>query len=214
MPTLLRSILCFSAAVLACPLSSAQTVAMTGSMGSKALLIINGAAPKSLGVNDSHQGVRVIQVLGDSAVIDIQGQRQTVRLGGTPISVGQGLGNSRKVVLRADRRGHFLDNGFINNKAMQYMVDTGASAVGIGKPDAERLGINLQKGTPITIRTANGNAQGWHIKLDMVRIGDITVYGVDAVVSPQPMPFVLLGNSFLSQLHMTRQGNEMVLEMR
>ena len=80
--------------------------------------------------------------------------------------------------------------------------------------DAERLGLNFEKGRPVMVRTANGNTQGWHIRLDTVRVGDITVYGVDAVVSPQPMPFVLLGNSFLSQLHMTRQGNEMVLEQR
>ena len=97
---------------------------------------------------------------------------------------------------------------------MQYMVDTGASLIGIGQADAERMGLPFQKGIPVMVRTANGNTQGWRIKLDTVRVGDITVYGVDAVVSPQPMPFVLLGNSFLSQLHMIRQGNEMVLEMR
>lgn len=194
--------------------SHAQSVAMTGVMGSKALLIINGSAPKALSANESHQGVRVVQVQGDSATIEWQGQRQTLRVGGSPVSVGQGLSSGRKVVLRSDSRGHFRESGFINNKTMQYMVDTGASTVGIGQPDAQRMGLAYEKGTPVTIRTANGNAQGWRIKLDTVRVGDITVYGVDAVVSPQPMPYVLLGNSFLSELHMTRQGNEMVLEMR
>lgn len=193
----------------------AQSVALTGVMGSKALLIINGAPPKALGPNDSLQGVRVVQVHSDSAVVEVQGQRQTLHLGASPVSVGQGLptGN-RKVVLRADSRGHFRDSGFINNKPMQYMVDTGATAIGIGQADAKRLGLNFEKGRPVMVRTANGNTQGWHLRLDTVRVGDITVYGVDAVVSPQPMPFVLLGNSFLSQLHMTRQGNEMVLEQR
>lgn len=194
--------------------SLAQTVAMTGVMGSKALLIINGSAPKALSANESHQGVRVVDVQGHSATIEMQGQRQTLRMGDSPISVGKGLAGGRKVVLRADSRGHFRENGFINNKPMQYMVDTGASVIGIGQPDAERMGLNFQQGTAVTVRTANGNAQGWRIKLDTVRVGDITVYGIDAVVSPQPMPFVLLGNSFLSQLHMTRQGNEMVLEQR
>ena len=76
------------------------------------------------------------------------------------------------------------------------------------------MGIDFQKGRAVTIRTANGKVQGWILKLDTVRIGDITVYGIDAVVSPQSMPYVLLGNSFLAQLHMTRQGNAMVLELR
>lgn len=200
--------------MLAVSAAHAQSVAMTGVMGSKALLIVNGSAPKALSANETHQGVRVVDVQGHRATIEIQGQRQTLRIGDSPVSVGRGLSTGRKVVLRADGRGHFKENGFINNKPMHYMVDTGASSIGMGQPDAERMGIDFKKGNAVTIRTANGNAQGWHIRLDSVRVGDITVYGIDAVVSPQPMPYVLLGNSFLAQLHMTRQGNEMVLEQR
>lgn len=213
-PCLPHAVLAFACCMVAASATNAQSVAMTGVMGSKALLIINGGAPKALSANESYQGVRVVHVEGDRASVDIQGQRQTLRVGQSPVSVGQGLSAGRKVVLRADSRGHFKANGFINNKPMQYMVDTGASVIGLGQPDAERMGINYKKGQAVTIRTANGNAQGWHIKLDTVRVGDITVYGIDAVVSPQPMPFVLLGNSFLAQLHMTRQGNEMALEQR
>lgn len=200
--------------MLAATASYAQSVAMTGVMGSKVLLIVNGGAPKALSANESHEGVRVVQVQADSAIVEVLGKRQTLQLGGSPVSVGQGLPSGRKVVLRADSRGHFRENGFINNKPMVYMVDTGASAIGIGQSDAQRMGIDFKKGLPVTVRTANGNTQGWRIKLDTVRVGDITVYGVDAIVSPQPMPFILLGNSFLAQLHMTRQGNEMVLEQR
>ena len=193
----------------------AQSVAMTGVMGSKALLVINGGPPKALGADQSHQGVRLISVQGEQATIEYQGQRQTVRMGASPISIGQtsSLGQ-RKVVLRADNQGHFRGNGFINNKAMHYMVDTGASVIGIGLTDAQRLHLDYSKGERVTLRTANGNTQGWRVKLDSVRVGDITLHGIHAVVSPQPMPHVLLGNSFLSQLHMTRQGNEMVLERR
>ena len=196
-----------------------QSVALTGVLGSKALLVIDGSAPKALAVNESHKEVRLLQISGDSAVVDIKGQRQTVHLGAAPVSVGSrggigGAARSGRLVLIADSRGHFVDRGYINGKTMQYMVDTGASLIGIGQADAERMGLPFQKGIPVMVRTANGNTQGWRIKLDTVRVGDITVYGVDAVVSPQPMPFVLLGNSFLSQLHMIRQGNEMVLEMR
>lgn len=209
-----HAVLAMAYSMLVATASHAQSVAMTGVMGSKALLVVNGSAPKALGANDSHLGVRVVTVQGDSAVVEVQGQRQTLRMGDSPVSVGKGLAGGRKVVLRADSRGHFRENGFINNKPMHYMVDTGASAIGIGQADAQRMGIDFQKGQQVTVRTANGNTQGWRIKLDTVRVGNITVYGVDAVVSPQAMPFVLLGNSFLAQLHMTRQGNEMVLEQR
>lgn len=213
-PSAPHAVLALLCCVLVATASHAQSVTMSGVMGSKALLIVNGGPPKALSTNESHQGVRVVHIQGDSATVEIQGQRQTLRIGDAPVSVGRGLANGRKVVLRADSRGHFQENGFINNKPMRYMVDTGASLIGIGQSDAERLGIEFQKGTLVTVRTANGNTPGWRVKLDTVRVGDITLYGIDAIVSPQPMPFVLLGNSFLSQLHLMRQGNEMVLEQR
>lgn len=198
----------------------AQSVALSGVLGSKALLVIDGQSPRALGTGDSAQGVRVLQVAGDSAVVDIRGQRQTLRLGEAPVSIGSrgaSSGNEargRRVVLKADSRGHFIESGLINGKTMQYMVDTGASAVAIGRADAERMGLPYRQGTPVMMRTANGDAQGWRLRLDSVRIGDVEVYGVDAVVAPLPMPYVLLGNSLLTQFHMTRQGTEMVLEKR
>jgi aspartyl protease family protein len=54
----------------------------------------------------------------------------------------------------------------------------------------------------------------WRIKLASVRIGDVTVYDVDSVVSAGSMPYVLLGNSFLSRFQMTRNNDQMVLEKR
>ena len=47
-----------------------------------------------------------------------------------------------------------------------------------------------------------------------MRVGDVEIYEVDAVVSPQPMPFMLLGNSFLSRFQMKRENDQMVLERR
>ena len=66
----------------------AQSVAMTGGMGSKALLVINGGQPKALAAGDTHQGVKVISVTSDQAVVEVAGRRQTVTLGGAPVSVG------------------------------------------------------------------------------------------------------------------------------
>ena len=196
------------------PTSWGQSVALSGVMGNKALLVVNGSAPKLLGLNESHQGVRVVALEGNSATVQVQGQRQTLRMGASPVSIGQVMASGRKVVLRADSRGHFQENGFINNKPMRYMVDTGATGIAIGQPDAERIGLDYEKGDKVTVRTANGNAKAWRIRLNTVQVGDITIYGVDALVTPQPMPYVLLGNTFLSKVHMTRQGNEMVLEHR
>jgi len=194
-----------------------QSVALTGVLGSKALLVIDGSTPKALAVNESHREVRLLQISGDTAVVDIKGRRQTVRLGDAPVSVGSrggtgGAARSGRLVLIADSRGHFIDRGYINGKTMQYMVDTGASTIAIGRADADRMGLPYEQGVPVLMRTANGTAQGWRIKLDSVKLGEMEVYGMDAVVAPQSMPYVLLGNNLLTQFQMTRRGNEMVLE--
>ncbi|MEG1735678.1 MAG: retropepsin-like aspartic protease [Comamonas sp.] len=194
----------------------AQSVALTGVLGSKALLVIDGGAPKAVASNDSHQGVRVLQVGADSVVVEIKGQRQTIRLGEAPVSVGSrgsGVSGSR-IVLMADARGHFIDRGQINGKSMQYMVDTGASTVAIGRADAERMGLPYLQGTPVMMRTANGTAQGWKLILDSVRVGDVEVRGLEAIVASQSMPYVLLGNNLLAHFQMTRQGTEMILVKR
>ena len=52
------------------------------------------------------------------------------------------------------------------------------------------------------------------VRLDSVRIGDVTVYGVEALVTPQSMSYVLLGNSFLNRFQMQRQNDQLTLEKR
>lgn len=218
----LRALLLSLAGVAALlpPLATAQSVALSGVLGSKALLVIDGGTPRALAAGDSLQDVRVLRVAGDTAEVEIKGRRQTLRLGEAPINLG-GRGAAagdpalgRRVVLKADSRGHFIERGQINGKTMVYMVDTGASSVAIGRSDAERMGLPFLQGQPVVMRTANGDAQGWRLRLDSVRVGDVEVFGVDAVVAPLAMPYVLLGNSFLAHFQMTRQGSEMVLERR
>lgn len=214
----LRFLRCPTAALLGALLlapfhASAQSVALGGILGAKALLIVNNGAPKGVAVGESHQGVKVIAVGSEGVEVEVAGNRRTLRLGEAPVSVGASTGNKR-VVLTADSRGHFIHSGAINGSAMQYMVDTGASTVAIGRADADRMGLNYLSGQPVRMSTANGVAQGWRIRLDSVRLGDIEVFGVEAVVTPQSMPYVLLGNSVLTELQMTRSNGQMVLEKR
>ncbi|WP_440111560.1 retropepsin-like aspartic protease family protein [Acidovorax sp. BL-A-41-H1] len=203
-----------AAAVLATSPVLAQSVALAGVLGNKALLVVDAYPPRALGAGDEFEGVKVIAVTRDETTIEIKGARRSLRLGEAPVSVGNRGGSGRRIVLNADSRGHFINSGLINGKVMQYMVDTGASTIAIGRPDADRLGLAYQSAEPVRMNTANGVAQGWRLKLDSVRIGDVEVFGVEAIVTPQAMPYVLLGNSFLTSFQMTRNNEQMVLEKR
>ena len=194
----------------------AQSVALQGMLGSKALLIVDGGTPRSVAPGESYKGVKVLSTLGDQAVVEINGQRQTLRVGEAPASVGGGMAPSRgsKIVLSAGSGGHFVTSGAINGHAVQFMVDTGATSVAMGVADAERLGIDYKKGQLVRGSTANGVVNAWLVKLASVRVGEVEVYEVEAAVVPVNAGPILLGNSFLSRFQMTRFNDQLVLERR
>ena len=209
--------LVFLAVLGLCTGVAAQTVGLSGMLGSRALLIVDGGAPKSVAAGETFQGVKVVSTSGDQAVIEIEGKRHTLRVGDAPASVGKGGGGGgggNKIVLTAGSGGHFMTQGAINGNAVQFMVDTGASSVAMSVADAERMRLNYKAGRPLRVGTANGVTQGWGIKLSSVRVGEVEIYEVDAVVTPQSMPFVLLGNSFLSRFQMQKDNDQMVLVRR
>jgi aspartyl protease family protein len=200
-------------------MAQAQSVALAGMLGGKALLIVNGGAPKSVAAGETHQGVKVLSTSGDQATLELAGKRQTLRVGDAPVSVGAGgasgtAGKGTRIVLTAGSGGHFMTAGQINGRAVQFVVDTGATSIAMSAADAERAGINYKGGQPVQLSTANGMTQGFRVKLNSVRIGDVEVYDVDAVVSSQPMPYMLLGNSFLTRFQMIRENDQMTLVRR
>lgn len=194
----------------------AQTVTLSGMLGSKALLIVDGSAPKGVAVGESYRGVKIVSTQGDQATLEIAGKRHTLRVGEAPASVGGGGADAggTKIVLSASSGGHFVTQGQINGRAVQLVVDTGATMVSLSVAEAERVGLKYQTGQAVQMSTANGVIPGWRLKLASMRVGDVTVYDVDAIVSSGAMPYVLLGNSFLARFQMTRTNEQMVLEKR
>lgn len=192
----------------------AQQVALAGVSSGRALLVIDGGAPKFLKVGQSHQGVRVLAVQASQVEIEVGGRRQTLRLGDAPAASAAGDGAGRRIVLTADTGGHFVTDATVNGRLLSVMVDTGATLLVLSRNHAEQLGLDYRKGQPMRAQTANGIVQGHLVRVDSVRIGDVTVYGVDAAVQPAPMPYALLGNSFLSRFRMQQEGGQMILEAR
>ena len=195
--------------------AAAQGVALSGVMGSRALLVIEGQ-PQMLAVGASVRGVRLIEVRGDEARIQLNGQSVTLKVGAAPVSMGTAVraGAGSEIVMTAGSGGHFMTDGAINGRAVRFMVDTGATMVAMGQADAERLGINWRSGDRGYASTANGVITSYRVNLASVRIGDVEVNNVDASVGQTEMPFVLLGNSFLTRFQMRRDNDVMRLELR
>ncbi|CAN7532196.1 retropepsin-like aspartic protease family protein [Variovorax paradoxus] len=194
---------------------AAGSVMLTGTIGSRAILIVNGAPPKTVAVGETFQGVKLVSLQAEQAVVELEGKRVNLRMD-TPVSIGGGggTGGGSRIVLPADSRGHFMTQGAINGRPVTFMLDTGATSIALSADDAQRIGLDYSKGQRIQMSTANGVSSGYKLRLQSVRVGDVEVYDIDAIVSPQPMPFVLLGNSFINRFSMRRDADQMVLEKR
>lgn len=200
--------------------AQAQSVALAGMLGNKALLVVNGAAPKSVAAGEKHMDVKVISTSGDQAVLELNGKRHTLRVGDAPVSVGAGgpggggASQSNKIVLTAGTGGHFMTQGQINGKAVLFLVDTGATSISMTAAEAERLGVDYKSGQRVQLSTANGVIQGWRTTLSSVRVGDVEVFNVGAVVALRDMPYMLLGNTFLTRFQMIRENEQLTLVKR
>jgi aspartyl protease family protein len=210
-----RRVVLAAVAAAGCGIASAQTVSMGGSLGSRALLIIDGKA-QNLAVGSTVDGVRLLAVSGTDALVEVKGQRVTLQLGGAPANLGgtPSEGTGRQIVLTAESGGHFVTSGQINGHTVRFLVDTGATTIAIGEDEAKRIGLNYRNGKPSFHNTANGVVVARAVSLASVRIGDVQVYNVDASVLPAPLPYVLLGNSFLDRFQMRRENSQLTLDKR
>jgi len=195
--------------------SWAQAVSMSGSLGDKALLVIDGV-PRTVAAGATVQGVKLVSVTGSDAVVEVKGKRVTLGMGGAQVNLGgtatEGAGS--QIVLTADSRGHFFTGGSVNGKAVRFVVDTGATFVSMGADQARELGVDYTKGERGVSNTANGQISVYKVKLASVRVGDVQLFDVDGLVGQQPMPAILLGNSFLTRFQMKRDNDTMTLTKR
>ena len=182
----------------------------------KAVLVINGSRPRTLRAGEvSPENVRLISATSASAVVEVDGRRQTLTMGQS-IAMGGGDAGRQGTLLTADAKGHFFANAAINGVTLRFIVDTGASVVTISSGDAKRAGVLYLSGEKVRLQTANGVSAGYRIKLDTVTLGDITLHNVDAVVvEGNSLGGVgLLGLSFLNRTEMRRDGDRMSLTRR
>ena len=198
----------------------AQSVTLNGSMGSRQALLVIDGVPRVVAVGAAFQGVRLVSLSDTHAEVEVGGRRQLLMAGANPVRVGAadaassgGVG-ATEIVLTAGSGGHFTTAGQINGKAVTFLVDTGATAIAMGQSDADRLGVNYRDAPRSFAGTANGRVPISLVTLSSVRVGEVEVANVQAVVMPTAMEHVLLGNSFLTRFQMKRDNDVMRLTKR
>lgn len=109
--------------------------------------------------------------------------------------------SSGQLIINIARDGHFYLNIIVNHTPMRFMIDTGASDIIIGMPEAKKLGIKTDElAFAKSYQTANGKSFGANITLKKMTIGDVDFYDISASVNSSNMGTPLLGMSFLRKL--------------
>lgn len=181
----------------------------------RALLEIDGRQRMLRAGQTSPEGVMLVSATSKQAVIEVNGVRRTLELGGR---IGGNFGVPRSRSLRIVRTGNgmYVTTGSVNGYPVRFLVDTGATLVSMSAVEARRLGIDYRVvGEKARSRTASGIAPIWIVNLERVKVGEIELTNVAGAVHDGAFPqTALLDMSFLGQLDMTRSGGALLLEQK
>jgi aspartyl protease family protein len=203
--------------LMVAPLGAVEEITVLGLFSGKALINVDGHRRLLREGETSPEGVKLIRADSREAVIEVSGQQSTHGLGRSArIRTTYAAPQVNQARIMRNDAGSYLTVGSINGRTVTFLVDTGASWVAMNSNEAERLGLrHRQTGQAAGVHTASGYASGYAVKLDRVRVGDIQVNNVDAVVIEGDYPpMVLLGMSFLNQVKLEHEGQVLTLKSR
>lgn len=180
----------------------------------KIMLSIDGKQ-KLLNKEQVFQGVKLIRSDSNGAVLELYGEQKRFKLGSSISTNFKKPDNFKEFIVWKDLTRMFRSDGKINNTSVRFLIDTGASSIALNSNTAQKIGLNYKQGLPLQATTASGVAKGYQVTLTTVKIGHIQLYNVKAAVLEGSFPTeVLLGQSFLSRIHMTRDGDKMILKKK
>jgi aspartyl protease family protein len=120
----------------------------------------------------------------------------------TPTEKRASVNFASAAIIDRESDGHYWTRADVDGTAVKFMVDTGASTVALTYRDAQRIGLNPETlDYRWEIRTAGGITHGAATTLQSIRIGQVEVEHVDAMILKDGLEQSLLGMTFLGELY-------------
>ncbi len=117
-----------------------------------------------------------------------------------------------ELVLRKSIDGHFFVNARVNGQNVDFLIDSGATTTSLSSNTAERIGLEVDRGYPVIVSTANGNAKAWRARIATLQFDNMTTQDHAILVLDGMRDGNLLGMNFLSELKSWRvEGDKMIL---
>lgn len=176
------------------------------------LLILSGAvAAYRNRLGEGLQAAAIWTLIFLGAVI-AYGFRDTLE---TQLTGGAGtVVTENGVALRRGADGHFHARADVNGTPVDFLVDTGASALVLSREDARRVGLDPSRLVfSLPAQTANGVVFSAPATIDSLRLGAFEDRNVMATVNGGELGVSLMGMSYLRRFaRVTVEGDRMLLE--
>ena len=191
---------------------ASTSVNVVGVFPGAAVIVVDGQR-HFLKAGQSKSGVRLVSAGNNNAVVEVNGKTRTLNLTRENSGGFVAAPKKKEASLIRSNDGHYWAAGKINGRAVNMVIDTGASDISISEEVAKKLNLAYKNGTPAQYQTANGITSGFQINLASVTVEGITLNNVKASVVPGNHP-ILLGMSFLREVNMREEGNMLYLVPR
>ena len=194
---------------------AAPDVRVVGLFSGRAVVQVDGRQTVLRVGEAGPQGIRLLSADSEAALLEIDGQPVEVRLDGR-VTARKREATLEEFQVWRNTQGMYTTVGSINGLPVSFLVDTGATQVALNSAQARRLGIDYRvTGTEAAVTTASGVEQAWMVTLNSVKVGDLEVRNVGAVViEGQQQETTLLGMSYLGRFEITHSGVLMTLRKK
>jgi aspartyl protease family protein len=138
---------------------------------------------------------------------------QDIRQSGQTMSFQQSEDSA--IIIPKEIDGHFHLTVTINDRPIEFLVDTGASDIVLTRNDAARVGFDPNRLDYLGMaNTANGTVRLATIRLETVRLGEFIDKNIRASVNKAPMEKSLLGMRYLSKFRAIEISNDQMILKR
>jgi len=114
-------------------------------------------------------------------------------------------------IIKQSPNGYYFVDGAINGKALNFVIDTGASFVSL--PDSVAREARISCKNKMDMQTANGSTDACSTTIQKLNFGPFEIKNVMAVIAPN-LKQPLLGMNVLQQLKIAQEKGEMRLSTR